>query len=122
MKLTVLTWLKENAIVFVGRAIELLFRSILCLLPLGVYMLILQKRKKASTINTISVYTKEYSRWQHIFPGFILVTVEPESLNTFIAEIHNNIQKWIERNKYLLAFLFMSAIVGLMLLSYVKGG
>lgn len=122
MKLTVLTWLKENVVVFVGRAIELLFRSILCLLPLGVYMLILQKRKKASTINTISVYTKEYSRWQHIFPGFILVTVEPESLNTFIAEIHNNIQKWIERNKYLLAFLFMSAIVGLMLLSYVKGG
>lgn len=122
MQLTVLTWLRDNSIGFIGRVIEITFRLILCLLPLGVYMVLLQKRSKASTINNISVYTKDYSRWQHVFPGFILVSVEPEALTNYFTRVNSNFQGWINRNKYLLSFLFMLTVVGLMILSYIRGG
>ena len=122
MKLTVLTWLKDSSIGFIGRTIELIFRSILCILPLGLYMLLLQNRSKASSINTISIFTKENSKFQHVFPGFILVSVEPDALSNYLTKVHNNIQSWLNNNKYILALLFMSAIVGLMILSYIKGG
>ena len=122
MKLTVLTWLKDSSINLIGRSIEFLFRAILCLLPLGIYLVLLQKRSKASTINTISVYTKEYSKWQHVFPGFILVSIEPDSLINFLTRVNNNTQNWISKNKYYIAILFMATIVALMVLSYTRGG
>ena len=122
MQLTVLTWLRDNSIGFIGRVIEITFRLSLCLLPLGVYMVLLQKRSKASTIHNISVYTKDYSRWQHVFPGFILVSVEPEALTNYFTRVNSNFQGWINRNKYLLSFLFMLTVVGLMILSYIRGG
>ena len=122
MNLIVLTWLKDSLVPFIGKGIELLFRTILCLLPLGVYMLMLQKRSKASSISTITVFTKDYSKFQHVFPGFILVAIEPDALNNALTKVHNSVQNWISKNKYILALLLMSAIVGLMLLSYLKGG
>ena len=122
MRLTVLNWIKDEATPFVGRAIEFLFRTILFLLPLGVYLFLLQGRSKASSINSISVYTNEESKFQHIFPGFILVSISPNSLNEALLKAKSSFQSWVERNKYLLAFMFMSVIVGIMMLSYIKGG
>lgn len=121
MQLTVLTWVKEKSIGVLGRTIEFLFRTILFFLPLGVYMLLLQNRK-ASSISSISVYTKEYSQFQYVFPGFLLVSVEPEALSRFVTKVNNDFQSWVQRNKYTLAFLFMLVIVGLMVLSYIRGG
>lgn len=122
MKLTVLKWIGESSIGILGRTIELLFRITLCLLPLGVYMLLLQKRTKASKISNIMVYTNDRSIWQHVFPGFILVSIEPDGMQKFLLNLNSNFKNWVERNKYLLALLFMSSIVGLMLLIYLKGG
>ena len=114
MKLTVLKWLGDSSVALLGRLIELTFRIILCFLPLGVYMILLQKRQKASSINTISVYTNERSKFQHVFPGFILVAVEPNFLNATITKVRDNIQNWVQRNKYLLALAFMAIIIVLM--------
>ena len=122
MELTVMRWLRDFLVPLIGKTVELLFRVLLCLLPLGVYMVILQKRVKASSTRTISVYTKENSKFQHVFPGFLLVSIDPDSLSSYLARTHNNIQNWIQRNKYIIALLFMSAIVGLMVLSYIRGG
>ena len=122
MKLTVLKWIGESSIGILGRTIEILFRITLCLLPLGVYMLLLQKRTKASKISNIMVYTNDRSIWQHVFPGFILVSIEPDGMQKFLLNLNSNFKNWVERNKYLLALLFMSSIVGLMLLIYLKGG
>lgn len=121
MQLTVLKWIGEKSVRVLGRVIESIFRTILFLLPLGVYMLLLQRRK-ASSITSISVYTNERSQFQHVFPGFILVSVEPESLSKFLTKVHNDFQSWVQRNKYALAFLFMSIIVTLMVLTYIRGG
>ena len=122
MELTVMRWLRDFLVPLIGKTVELLFRVLLCLLPLGVYMVILQKRVKASSTRTISVYTKENSKFQHVFPGFLLVSIDPDSLSSYLAKVHNNVQNWIQRNKYIIALLFMSAIVGLMILSYIRGG
>lgn len=122
MKLTVLSWFNEAIVRVLGKTVEVIFRLLLCLLPLGVYMLILQKRPKASAVSSISVYTKENSKFQHVFPGFLLVSIDPESLNNFISQKNASIQSWVNQNKYTLALVFMSVIVGLMVLSYIKGG
>lgn len=122
MELIVMRWLRDFLVPLIGKTVELLFRVLLCLLPLGVYMVILQKRVKASSTRTISVYTKENSKFQHVFPGFLLVSIDPDSLSSYLAKAHNNVQNWIQRNKYIIALLFMSAIVGLMVLSYIRGG
>ena len=105
MKLQVLTWLKDSLIGLIGKMIELIFRTILCCLPLGVYLLLIQFRSKASTIRNISVYTEDSSVWQHIFPGFILVAVNPNLLKNSYIKFRRNIQVWINDNRFLLFFL-----------------
>lgn len=122
MNFTVLKWLWEVLVPFFGRIVELLFRAILCLLPLGVYLILIQKRNKASSVSSISTYTNDKSRWQHIFPGFILVSINPDDLSNYIQSKKIAFQMWINTNKYLLSFLFMLTVVALMVMSYVKGG
>ena len=121
MKLVVLNWLKDGVLPFIGRTIELIFRMVLSLLPLGVYMILLQKRSKASSVSAISTYTKENSRFQYVFPGFILVSIDPDSLNSSIAKTKSNVQNWINQNKYILTIMFMTIVVVLMILTYIGG-
>ena len=122
MKLTVLEWLGSSLVPILGRTIELIFRVILIFMPLGVYLLLIQKRSRASAVSSLSTYTNDKSRWQHIFPGFILISINPDDLTNFISNNKNKFQTWVKENKYLLSFLFMSFIVLLMILSYIKGG
>lgn len=122
MKLTVLNWLKDSSKNLIGRSIELLFRFILCILPLGLYMILLQKRSKASKVSSLMTFTNDRSVWQHIFPGFILVAIEPDVLNNFLTNLNNSFKAWVERNKYALAILFMATIVSILILMYIKGG
>lgn len=120
MKLTVSEWVKEFLITLIGRTIELLFRIILFTLPMGVFLLMLQLRDKASKVSSLSVFTTDESTWQHVFPGFILVAIDAAALKKSITRSRNNVQSWIATNKYWLSFLFMFAIVALMIYSEVK--
>lgn len=119
MKLTVLTWIKDSSISLIGRIIELIFRGLLLLLPLGVYLLLIQSREKASAVSSLSAFTNDDSRWQHVFPGFILITINQQSLKKSVIKSKNNIQNWIAANKYIIAMLFMAAIVWLMVIHEV---
>lgn len=110
MKLQVLTWLRDSLIGLTGRIIELLFRIILCCLPLGVYMLLIQFRSKASKISNISVFTNDNSTWQHVFPGFILVAINPDLLKESYFKFRRNFQTWISDNRFLLFFVLSTAI------------
>ena len=115
MKLTVLTWLRDSSISLIGRAIEISFRIILFCLPLGVYLLLIEARDKASKISNISVYTTDDSVWQHVFPGFILVAINPNSFKNFYNSLKINFQQWVNRNKYEITAIFMAVIIGLLL-------
>ena len=119
MKLIVLNWLKDELIPFLGKVIEILFRIFLLILPMGVFLYVIQVRDKASTIRNISVYTNDNSVWQHIFPGFILVAIDPKGFKTSQSNLKNKLQAWVESNKYLLALLFMFVIVVMMALHEV---
>lgn len=116
MKLTVLTWIKDELIGYIGKLIELLFRLFLLILPMGLFLLLIQGRSKASTIRTILDSTEDNSRWQHIFPGFILVAIDPDITKSTYTRIKGNIQSWINRNKYILGFIFMALVVALMII------
>lgn len=122
MKLTVLKWIADSSVGFLGRLIELIFRTSLCLLPLGFYMALIQKRNKVSKVSSLLTFTNDRSVWQHVFPGFILVAIEPDEMDKFFTNLNSKFKAWAERNKYLLALLFMAIIVGLLILSYIKGG
>ena len=122
MNLTVLKWLWDTIVPFLGRTIELIFRIMLCLLPLGVYMILLQKRSKASAVSSLSTYTNDRSRWQHIFPGFILISINPDDLTNYLNQKKGQFQTWVNTNKYILSFIFMFLIVALMVMSYIRGG
>ena len=115
-KLVVLNWLKDFLLVYIGRTIEILFRAILFFLPLGVYLLLIQMRKKASKTSSISVFMTDDSTWQHIFPGFILVSVDSKSLKRSTLKFRNNVQSWVAANRYIIGILFMLLIVTLMLI------
>ena len=116
MKLEVLSWIRDEFLGLLGKAVELLFRLILLLLPMGFFLFLIQSRKKASSVRTILDFTEDNSKWQHIFPGFILVAINPEALKTVYTRAKINIQSWINGNKYILSFIFMALIVALMLI------
>ena len=116
MKLTVLSWLRDELVVYLGKLVELFFRLLLLVLPMGLYLLLIQGRSKASSIRTILDSTEDNSRWQHIFPGFILVAIDPNATKSAYNRIKINVQSWINGNKYLLGFMFMTLIVTLMLI------
>ena len=116
MKLTVLTWLRDELLGNLGKLIEILFRLVLLVLPMGLYLLLVQGRSKASSIRTILDSTEDNSRWQYIFPGFRLVAVDPNAAKTTYSKFKINVQSWINSNKYLLGFIFMTLVVTLMII------
>ena len=113
MKLTVLGWFADTLKITLARVIEFTFRVILFLLPLGVFLTVLQYRSKVSKVSNLSVYTTDESVWQHIFPGFILVAIEPDKFKSLISQKKANFQNWIKSNQYWLAMLFMALMVAL---------
>lgn len=116
MKLEVTKWITDTLAEFFKQLLERLFRIILFCLPLGVYLILIEFRNKVSSISNLSVFTEDNSVWQHVFPGFILVAVDPMLFKNEINKRHNDFQKWVERNKYILSFLLALSIVAFMLL------
>ena len=82
----------------------------LCL-PMGLFMLIMSFRTKNNSTTAIQTFTNDRSEFQHIFPNFILVIVEPNLLK-------KEIQKRIDKtNSFLLKYLPLTitlCILGLM--------
>ena len=112
--LTVSNWFKEYLLVFLSRVIEYSFRLLLFCLPLGIYMLILQLRSKASSVSNISVYTNDKSSWQFVFPNFILVAVNPNELKETFNKKKEELNKFIENNKYFLIILFLGFLMAVL--------
>lgn len=115
MKLEVTKWVVDFSVNVMKQFSEFLLRSILFLLPLGVYMFLLEYRNKVSKISNLLVYTKDHSVWQHVFPGFILVAIDPGSFKNSVNAKQDAIHKWIEKHRYVLSFLFALILVSFML-------
>lgn len=116
MKPIVLTWIKEFTLNTLKVTGEFMARVIWLMLPLGVFMLLIQMRSKASGIRSIFTYTEDNSEFQAIFPGYYLVSVNPNEMKEYIAKTKGNFQKWLQNNKYILCFSLALCVVLLMLI------
>ncbi len=114
MKAEVITWIFESVKNTLLQCTEVLLRVLLFFMPLGFYMCLLQFRNKVSSTRNLSTFTNDNSVWQHIFPGFILVAIDPDEFKSSLQRKKNNFQLWISSNKYILCFLFCLLIVVLM--------
>ena len=111
MKIEASVWVKDFLTNLIKQLIEFSIRIILFFLPMGLYLLLLQFRKKVSSTSNLSAFTTPNSVWQHIFPGFILVAVDHNYFRNIIKVKHNEFQTWINNNKYVLCFLFALVLV-----------
>ena len=84
------------------------------MLPMGLFMLLMSLRTKNHKATAISTFTNEKSEFQHIFPNYILVVVEPQLLKRHIAKRVNEV------NNFLGKYLGM-IIVGSILILFVLG-
>ena len=73
---------------------------IYCLLPIGLFMLLMSLRTKNHKATAISTFTNERSEFQHIFPNYILVIVEPHMLKrSFNNKMSATIFRYQQRHK-----------------------
>lgn len=114
MKIEATRWVKDFLVNLFKQIIEFSIRIILFFLPMGLYLFLLQFRKNVSSTSNLSVFTTPNSVWQHIFPGFILVAIDPNYFKNQIMIRYNGFQNWINSNKYILCFLFALLLVILM--------
>jgi hypothetical protein len=83
------------------------------MLPMGLFMLLMSLRTKNHKATAIGTFTNEKSEFQHIFPNYILVVVEPQLLRRSIAKRVNEINSFI--GKYLGMILVGSILILLIL-------
>ena len=84
------------------------------MLPMGLFMLLMSLRTKNHKATAISTFTNEKSEFQHIFPNYILVVVEPQLLRRSVTKRVNEV------NGFLSKYLGM-ILVGIILVLLVLG-
>lgn len=89
-----------------------------CLLPIGLFMLIMSSRTKNHKATAISTFTNERSEFQHIFPNYLLVIVEPNLMKKSIDNKIKGINAFIDKYKWVIGLIFAFAFVLLLTLRY----
>ena len=84
------------------------------MLPMGSFMLLMSLRTKNHKATAIGTFTNEKSEFQHIFPNYILVVVEPQLLRRSVTKKVNEV------NGFLSKYLGM-ILVGIILVLLVLG-
>lgn len=83
-----------------------------CLLPIGLFMLIMSSRTKNHKATAISTFTNERSEFQHIFPNYILVIVEPKLMQKSIDNKIKAINAFVDKYKWIFLLLFFFLLTG----------
>ena len=101
---------------FIALSIGLLEKICILLylmLPMGLFMLLMSLRTKNHKATAISTFTNEKSEFQHIFPNYILVVIEPQLLKRNIAKRVNEVNNFL--GKYLGMIIVGSILILLVL-------
>ena len=83
------------------------------MLPMGLFMLLMSLRTKNHKATAIGTFTNEKSEFQHIFPNYILVVVEPQLLRRSATKRVNEVNGFL--SKYLGMILVGTILVLLVL-------
>ena len=84
----------------------------LCL-PLWVFMLLMQLRAKNNKTSALGAFTNDNSEFQFVFPNYILIANEPNSLKTGFNKKLKNINNFFEKWKWIIIIGMMGLCVGL---------
>ena len=101
---------------FIALTIGLLEKMCILLylmLPMGLFMLLMSLRTKNHKATAIGTFTNEKSEFQHIFPNYILVVVEPQLLRRSVTKKVNEVNGFL--SKYLGMILVGTILVLLVL-------
>ena len=83
------------------------------MLPMGLFMLLMSLSTKNHKATAIGTFTNEKSEFQHIFPNYILVVVEPQLLRRSVTKKVNEVNGFL--SKYLGMILVGTILVLLVL-------
>lgn len=84
---------------------EGLLRLLILLLPLGLFMLLVQLRTKAPSGVALPAYiNNSKSEWQFVYAGTILVMLEPNALRDKFNSYVSAFNRFVTKYKFLLIF------------------
>ena len=96
--------------------LELILKGIYMLLPIGLYMALLQFRDKVSKVSAIHTFTRDDSTFQFIHKNFMLVCVDPSTVRIRNKNILKSVDKFFEKYKSLIV---LGTIFLLLLFVYI---
>jgi len=96
--------------------LELVLKGIYMLLPIGLYIALLQFRDKVSKASAIHTFTKDVSTFQFIHKNFILVCIDPSTVRIRNKNILKSIDKFFEKYK---SVITLGTIFLLLLFVYI---
>lgn len=88
------------ALKFLLNILEVVCRVIYLCMPLWVFLLFMNLRKKMNTIDVIQVYTSKNAEFQHVYPGVLLVLEDPQALEKKVKEIAVRTESFLGEHKY----------------------
>ena len=118
-KFPMLNILLQLVIALTVGLLEKIFILLYCLLPIGLFMLLMSFRTKNHKATAISTFTNENSEFQHIFPNFMLVIVEPNMLKRSIIKRINGFNNFLQKYGILLFTTTLIAVI-VYVLYYMK--
>lgn len=99
--------------------LEKILVFIYCLLPIGLFMLIMGLRSKNHKVTALSTFTTDNSEFQHIFPNYILVTIDPNYYKRQIVKKVQSVSNFLERWAIFLLLIFLGLLSSLIIAAFV---
>ena len=99
--------------------LEKILVFIYCLLPIGLFMLIMGLRSKNHKVTALSTFTTDNSEFQHIFPNYILVTIDPNYYKRQIVKKVQGVSNFLERWAIFLLLIFLGLLSSLIIAAFV---
>lgn len=94
---------------------EGLLRLLILLLPIGLFMLLIQLRTKAPSGSALPIYVNNgKSEWQFVYSGTILVMMEPNALRDKFNAMISTVNRFLNKYKFLLiiwGLILLTAVV-----------
>lgn len=107
---------------FIIQVLKVAVNMLFFLLPVGVYVLIMQFTRKMSAMSSIETYVDpSKGEWMFIYPNTILVTTDANLYKKNINKAIKNLNKFIETNKNVLASLFAISVLFILILLVIRG-
>ena len=113
--------IKHTLLIFI-QLLKVTTNTLFFLMPVGVYILILQFAKKMNAISALEAFVdREKGEWMYIYPNTILVSADANLYKTQLNKLNRNVNKFIEKNRYTLFAIFCILLICLMVSMVILG-